>query len=144
MSDRRQFLKTGLIGAAAVAASSQLALNAAAQSSAKPFELEEVTLAELRAGLNSGRFTSQQLVEMYSHRISEIDRQGPSIRAVIEMNPDAMEIAKKADDERKAGGGRGPMHGIPILIKDNIATGDKMSTSAGSLALKDAKSRCPK
>jgi amidase len=140
MSDRRQFLKTGLIGAAAVAASSQLDLNASAQSSVKPFELEEITLAELRAGLNSGRFTSQQLVEMYSQRISEIDRQGPSIRAVIEMNPDAMAIAKKADDERKAGGGRGPMHGIPILIKDNIATGDKMSTSAGSLALKDARS----
>ncbi|HEU5401979.1 MAG TPA: amidase [Terriglobales bacterium] len=140
MSNRREFLKTGVLGAAAVAAASKLELSASAQTSAKPFELEEITVAELRAGLDSGRFTSQQLVEMYSQRIAEIDKQGPSVNAVIEMNPDAMEIAAKADQERKAGGARGPMQGIPLLIKDNIATADKMSTSAGSLALKDAKS----
>lgn len=140
MSDRRQFLKTGLIGAAAVAAASQLDLAASAQTSVKAFELEEITIAELRAGLDSGRFTSQQLVQMYSQRIADIDKQGPAINAVIEMNPDAMALAEKADQERKSGGVRGPMHGIPLLIKDNIATGDKMSTSAGSLALKDAKS----
>lgn len=140
MSDRREFLKTGLLGAAAIAASSQLDLKASAQTSVKPFELEEITVAELRAGLDSGRFTSEQLVQMYSQRIADIDRQGPAINAVIEMNPDAMELARKADQERKAGGARGPMHGIPLLIKDNIATADKMSTSAGSLALADAKS----
>jgi amidase len=140
MSNRREFLKTGLMGAAAVAAASQLDLTASAQTPSKPFELEEMTVAELRAGLASGRFTSQQLVEMYSQRIADIDKQGPAINAVIEMNPDAMAMAQKADQERKAGGARGPMHGIPVLIKDNIATGDKMSTSAGSLALKDAKS----
>ncbi len=140
MSNRREFLKTGLIGAAAVAAASQLDLNASAQTTPKPFELEEITVAELRAGLHSGRFTSQQLVEMYSQRIADIDKQGPAINAVIEMNPDAMAIAAKADQERKSGGAQGPMHGIPVLIKDNIATADKMSTSGGSLALKDAKS----
>ena len=140
MSNRREFLKTGLMGAAAVAAASQLDLTASAQTSTKPFELEEITVAELRAGLAAGRFTSQQLVEMYSQRIADIDKQGPTINAVIEMNPDAMAIAQKADEERKSGGAGGPMHGIPVLIKDNIATGDKMSTSAGSLALKDAKS----
>jgi len=140
MSNRREFLKTGLMGAAAVAAASQLDITASAQTPSKPFELEEMTVAELRAGLASGRFTSQQLVEMYSQRIADIDKQGPAINAVIEMNPDAMAMAQKADQERKAGGARGPMHGIPVLIKDNIATGDKMSTSAGSLALKDAKS----
>lgn len=140
MSNRREFLKTGVLGAAAVAAASQLDLNASAQSSIKPFELEEITVAELRAGLDSGRFTSQHLVEMYSQRITAIDKQGPAINAVIEMNPEAMALAAKADQERKAGGARGPMHGIPVLIKDNIATADKMSTSGGSLALKDAKS----
>jgi amidase len=140
MSNRREFLKTGLMGAAAVAAASQLDITASAQTPSKPFELEEITVAELRAGLDSGRFTSQRLVEMYSQRIVDIDKQGPAINAVIEMNPDAMAMAQKADQERKAGGARGPMHGIPVLIKDNIATGDKMSTSAGSLALKDAKS----
>ncbi len=140
MSNRREFLKTGVLGAAAVAAASKLDLSASAQSSVKPFELEEITIAELRAGLDSGRFTSQQLVEMYSQRIAGVDKQGPAINAVIEMNPDAMEIAAKADQERKAGSVHGPMHGIPVLIKDNIATADKMSTSGGSLALKDAKS----
>ncbi len=135
MSDRRDFLKTSLIGAAAVAVSSKL--EGQTQPSVPKFDLEEATLAELRAGLDSGRFTSQQLVQMYSERIGAIDKRGPHVNAVIEMNPDAMALAKKADDERKAGK-RGIMHGIPVLIKDNIATADKMATSAGSLALADS------
>ena len=107
MSDRRQFLKTGLIGAAAVAAASQLELTASAQTSAKPFELEEITITELRAGLDSRTLHVQQLVRMYSQRIADIDKQGPAINAVIEMNPDAMALAQKADQERKSGGARG-------------------------------------
>jgi amidase len=136
MSDRREFLKTSLLGAAAVAAASNLPLEAEAQI-APSFQLDEVTLADLRAGLNSGKFTSKQLVEMYSERISAIDRHGPNVRAVIELNPDAMALAEKADEDRKAGK-RGLMHGIPVLIKDNIGTADKMATSAGSLALADS------
>jgi amidase len=140
MADRREFLKTGLIGAAAVAASSRLELGAQAPAPVPAFELEEITLAELGAGLASGRFTSQQLVQAYSQRIADIDRQGPTLRAVLEMNPDAMALALKADEERKAGGALRPLHGIPVLVKDNVATADRMSTSAGSLALADARS----
>ena len=131
MSDRREFLKTSLLAGAAAAAASKLE----AQATPVPkFELDEVTLAQLRAGLDSGKFTSKQLVEMYSQRIADIDKRGPQINAIIEMNPDAMALAQKADDERKSGK-RGPLHGIPVLIKDNIGTADKMSTTAGSLAL---------
>lgn len=138
MSDRRDFLKTSLLGAAAVAASTNLSLEAEAQAHTVPaFHLEEVTLAELRAGLDSGKYTSKQLVELYSERIAAIDKRGPHINAVIEMNPDAMALAEKADAERKAGK-RGLLHGIPVLIKDNIATTDRMATSAGSLALADS------
>src|ERR1019366_2257807 len=79
--------------------------------------------------------SSKRLVEMYLSRIEAIDRHGPSLNAVIEINPDAAAIADQMDAERKAKGPRGPLHGIPVLIKDNIATADKMQTTAGSLSL---------
>jgi amidase len=97
-----------------------------------PFELEELSIADLAAGLKSGRWTSRRLVELYLGRIDALNRKGPMLGAVIETNPDAFQIAAALD---KAGTSRGPLHGIPILIKDNIDTADKMSTSAGSLAL---------
>lgn len=133
MSDRRDFLKTSLIGAAALAAAPHL--NATKQAPVRDFPLDEVTLASLRDDLDSGTYTSEQLVQMYSNRIAEINSNGPNLRAVIEMNPDAMDLARKADQERKSGAKRGPMHGIPVLIKDNVGTADKMQTTAGSLAL---------
>ena len=100
-----------------------------------PFELEELTIAELQEGMRSGRWTSRQLVERYMARIDELDRRGPSLSHVLELNPEALAIADALDAERKAKGARGAMHGIPVLIKDNIATADKMMTTAGSLAL---------
>src|SRR5215475_1062920 len=99
------------------------------------FPLEEATTAQLQEWQTSGRYTSHQIVEMYLRRIDEIDRGGPSLHAVIETNPDALAIADALDAERKAKGPRGPLHGIPVLIKDNIDTADKMLTTAGSLAL---------
>ncbi len=99
------------------------------------FELEEVSIAELQEGMVSGRWTAKQITELYLARIEAIDREGPSLRAVIETNPDAIAIAEALDDERRLGTVRGPLHGIPILLKDNIATEDKTSTAAGSLAL---------
>jgi amidase len=100
-----------------------------------PFPLDEVTVAQLQDGMASGRYSSRRLVEMYTERINAVDRQGPALRSVIELNPDALSIADSLDAERKAGRVRGPLHGIPILIKDNIDTADRMMTTAGSLAL---------
>src|SRR6187431_2656595 len=99
------------------------------------FELNELSVAQLQDGMTSGRYTSRRLVELYLQRIAQIDGAGPTLRSVIETNPDALAIADALDAERKAKGPRGPLHGIPILIKDNIDTGDKMLTTAGSLAL---------
>ena len=108
-------------------------------SEVKPFELGEITIADLQDGMKSGKFTARSLVEKYSARIEEIDKQGPTINSVIELNPDALSIADSLDQERKAKGPRGPLHGIPVLIKDNIDTADKMMTTAGSLALVGSK-----
>jgi amidase len=101
----------------------------------KEFELEELTISELQEGMKSGRFTARSLVKKYLDRIADIDKDGPKLNAVIEVNPDAMMIAEELDRERKQKGPRGPLHGIPILIKDNIDTADRMMTTAGSLAL---------
>ncbi|HET8911485.1 MAG TPA: amidase [Ktedonobacteraceae bacterium] len=101
-----------------------------------PFtELEEKTLKELGEALDTGKLTSRQLVEMYQERIQAIDQAGPTLRSVLEINPDALTIADTLDEERRKKGPRGPLHGIPILLKDNIATADRMETTAGSLAL---------
>ncbi len=105
----------------------------------KPFELEEITIPELQDGMKSGKFTARSLVEKYMARIDEIDKRGPAVNAIIELNPDALSIAEALDQERKAKGARGLMHGIPVLIKDNIDTADKMMTTAGSLALVGSK-----
>jgi len=99
------------------------------------FQLEEATIAEMQAAMASGQLTSQRLVEMYLERIEAIDKAGPKIKSVLQINPDALKIARALDEERKAKGPRGPLHGIPILLKDNIATADRMQTTAGSLAL---------
>jgi amidase len=146
-SNRRSFLKSALVGGAVTGAIPLYpALGAAreiaavpAHSDVQPFELDEVTIAELQDGMKSGKFTARSLVEKYSARIGGIDKQGPSINSIIEMNPDALTIADALDEERKAKGPRGPMHGIPVLIKDNIDTADKMMTTAGSLALVGSK-----
>jgi amidase len=99
------------------------------------FELNELTVADLQEGMQSGRYSSRRLVDLYLQRISQIDTAGPRLRSVIEVNPDAQAMADALDAERKASGPRGPLHGIPVLIKDNIDTGDRMLTTAGSLAL---------
>jgi amidase len=99
------------------------------------FDLNEITINELQQKMQAGTATAVSLTNMYLKRIKEIDKKGPKINAVIELNPDAVAIATALDRERKAGKIRGPLHGIPVLIKDNINTGDKMMTTAGSLAL---------
>src|SRR5438045_8703018 len=107
----------------------------AQQPSPATFELDEMTVQQLQHAMASGRYTSRRLVELYTERINAIDRQGPELRSVIELNPDAPAIADSLDAERRNGRVRGPLHGIPVLIKDNIDTGDRMMTTAGSLAL---------
>ena len=97
--------------------------------------IEEATIAELQAAMTSRRETAVSLVQKYLERIEHIDRRGPKLNAIMEVNPDAREIARELDRERRHGVVRGPLHGIPIVIKDNIDTGDRMQTAAGSLAL---------
>ncbi len=109
------------------------------QPPARPFALEDVGVAELQRRMTAGATTSRALVEQYLARIAAVDRTGPALRSIIELNPDARSIADRMDAERKAGRVRGPLHGIPVVIKDNIATGDTMRTSAGSLALAEAR-----
>ena len=99
------------------------------------FALEEASVTQLQEAMAGGRYTSRRLVELYTERINAIDRRGPTLRSVIELNPDALSIADALDAERKSGRVRGPLHGIPVLIKDNVDTGDRMMTTAGSLAL---------
>jgi amidase len=102
------------------------------------FELDEMSVVQLQDAMASGRYTSRRLVELYTARIAAIDRQGPALQSVIELNPDALTIADALDAERRSGRVRGPLHGIPVLIKDNIDTADRMMTTAGSLALAGA------
>lgn len=99
------------------------------------FDVTEKTVTQLQAAMQSGQATAQQLVRLYLARIAALDRAGPRLNAILELNPDATAIAAALDAERKAKGPRGPLHGIPVLLKDNIATADKMQTTAGSLAL---------
>jgi amidase len=146
-ADRRSFLKATLIsGAVATVTPLYPALGAAREIKVgvpvpvtKPFELDEITIADLQDGMKSGKFTARSLVERYFARIEEIDKNGPAINSIVELNPDALFIARSLDDERKAKGPRGPMHGVPVLIKDNIDTADQMMTTAGSLALVGSK-----
>lgn len=102
---------------------------------AETFELDEETISSLREKLDSGKYSSGQLVQLYLNRIATIDKKGPNLNAIIEVNREAIAIAKAMDKEIKEEKLRGPLHGIPIVIKDNIDTGDKMQTTAGSLAM---------
>src|SRR5579863_7492697 len=101
--------------------------------------VEEATIADLQAAMEAGRVTARRLVELYFERIAALDRQGPTLNSILEINPDALAIAQSLDEERATKGSRGPLHGIPILLKDNIATADAMQTTAGSLALVGAR-----
>lgn len=136
---RRTFLQSAALGSALAVSkpASLLASNptVSPEHSRKESELDELTISDLQEGMKSGRWTAQSLVRKYLERMDDIDRSGPKINSVIEINPEAAAIAAALDSERKQGRLRGPLHGIPILIKDNIDTADRMMTTAGSLAL---------
>lgn len=141
---RRKFLQSSVL-AGVMGSSAAVAMPGPRRVKTKPappthitvkfFELDEVTIMALQEGMKSGKFTARDITEKYLARINAIDKQGPAINSMIEINPDALSIADNLDKERKAKGPRGPMHGIPVLIKDNIGTHDRMMTTAGSLAL---------
>lgn len=132
--NRREFLQTSVAGLTILTAMNST--QSTEPNFVEPFsELLETTIFELQAKMKSGELTARKLVEMYSARIKEVD---PKVNSVLEINPDALMIADKMDKERKKGKVRSMLHGIPILIKDNIDTADKMKTTAGSLALLNA------
>lgn len=144
MIDRRRFIGTSLAGGAAAALGTtacapdnarQRGDAASGSSGVSPFELDEATVADLQAAMESGERTARSITQLYLDRIEALDRQGPELRSVIETNPEALDIADQLDAERQAGGARGPLHGIPVALKDNIDTHDQMTTTAGSLAL---------
>lgn len=157
--NRRKFLRSGSLAAAAAVTVAGTAASvmtgcssgsnqseerkrdsaeiAAAEIGRDEFELSEITIAELQQGLQSGKYSSVKLAELYLTRISEIDQGRHDLKSVIEVNPEALLLADQMDKERKQGKLRGPLHGIPIMIKDNIDTADKMHTTAGSIALAD-------
>ena len=144
MMKRRDFLRAGALGSAAVfihdAAEAGeraplIGVNPLPASMPGSFDLEEATIADLQRDMVAGRRTARSIAQGYIDRIESLDRKGPSLRAILEINPDALSIAEDLDRERKARGVRGPLHGIPVLIKDNIDTADRMTTTAGSYAL---------
>ena len=138
---RRTFLETSLLGGALAATDLRWPAHAAVSAGPRalgrqaPSEFDEVTVAQLQEGMRTGRWSARGLAEQYLARIDAADQRGPNLRAVLEENPDAFTIADALDAERRGKGSRGPLHGIPVLIKDNIDTADRMHTSAGSLAL---------
>jgi amidase len=134
---RREFFGAGMTSSLLVAGTPSLMF--ASQDRVPDFELGDQTIDQLQDGIQSGKFTSRSLAEKYLARIDAIDRNGPNLRSVIEVNPDALSMAETLDKERKEKGPRGPLHGIPVLIKDNLDTADHMVTTAGSLALVGAK-----
>jgi amidase len=139
--DRRAFVsRAGLLAAASLVRSVPPGASDAADAAhaALAAELHEITLSDLAQGLSTGRWTSRGIVEWYLAEIERVDRDGPALNAILELNPDALTIADALDAERAAKGPRGPLHGIPILVKDNIGTRDRMHTSAGSLALAES------
>src|SRR5580698_7314848 len=144
--DRRNFIKTGSVAGLTLTTLAAASCNPASPDKkqednavGKPddFELNEVTIDTLQQKMQSKAYTSRSITELYLKRIDAIDKNGPKINSVIELNPDALDIADAMDKERAAGKVRGPLHGIPVLIKDNITTGDKMHTTAGALAIAD-------
>lgn len=138
--DRREFLRVGAFGGAAALTACGRGGTASDPSfpgSVPTFELSEIALHDLRAGLSRGDWSAAELVELYFKRIEEVDATGTALRSVIEVNPEALQIARELDRQRAAGQTRGPLHGVPVMLKDNIDTADRMRTSAGSLALVD-------
>jgi amidase len=137
--DRRALLRLGALGSVSALAGKAGRADAAPPAVPAPapdaFELDEATVVDLQKRMESGQDSSRSLCEKYMARIEALDRQGPALMSVLEINPDALSIAESLDAERKAGKVRGPLHGIPILVKDNIGTADRMQTTAGSLAL---------
>jgi len=137
--ERREFVERSALAAAAVALPALGRMRPVTAPEPLPeqqsFALAEMTVAQLQDGMRSGKLTSRGITQTYLRRIAALDRQGPTLRAVLETNPDALSIAEQLDAERKAGKVRGPLHGIPVIVKDNIDTHDKMQTTAGSLAL---------
>jgi amidase len=127
-----------VLGAAAASVALAATSRTAAQT-VRSFEFDDVSLEDLEARLKSGRLTSLDLTRAYLDRIEAIDRHGPAVNSVIEVNPDAPAVAEALDRERRDKGPRGPLHGVPVLIKDNIDTADRMRTTAGSLALAEAR-----
>jgi amidase len=142
---RRSVLRIASLGAAgsalvpALSAAGTAAATAAENPQVKAFEFDEASITDLQSRMKSGEISAQSLTQAYLSRIDEIDKHGPALNSVIEVNPDALAIAEALDKERKQKGSRGPMHGIPVLIKDNIDTADRMQTTAGSLALVGSK-----
>src|SRR5688500_7912230 len=131
--DRRKFLGATALGSAALMMKNTKKVSAQATTSS--FELEEMTVSELQSAMQSGKMSAKEIAQKYLERISTVDKQ---INSIIEINPDALKIAEELDRERKEGKIRGSLHGIPVVIKDNIDTADRMKTTAGSLALVDA------
>jgi len=142
---RRDFFRRSAVGGALLAAGkgkkpldlleSRAGVEPARNPVYEAFDLEETTIVQLQADMVEGKRTARSITEQYLARIESLDRQGPGLHHVLETNPDALSIADSLDRERKAHGVRGPLHGIPILLKDNIDTADRMTTTAGSLAL---------
>lgn len=136
---RREFVGSVAAGMLAVAASTVEPGRVTGQTSVPEFPYSEASIDDLQKAMASGQTSSARLVEMYTARIESLDRSGPMLRSVIQLNPDALEIAAAMDSERASKGLRGPLHGIPVLVKDNIDTADRMETTAGSLALVGSK-----
>lgn len=132
---RRNFLKNSSLAGLTMATGSLLSFNEKLTQGTDDFSLLETTIDDLQQKMKSGTYTSRSITEIYLKRIEAIDKNGPKLNSVIELNPDALKIADDMDRERKSGKVRGPMHGIPVMIKDNIDTADKMMTTAGSLAM---------
>lgn len=134
--DRRAFLHSAVVAGAARGIPEIKAGGPQAPASQVPtFELDEVTIATLSEGMSAGKWTARGITEQYLARIAAVDRAGPMLQSVLEINPEALAIADQLDAERKTSGPRGALHGIPVLVKDNLDSGDRMSTTAGSLAL---------
>ena len=139
--ERRDFVRIGVAGTVSGSVAGTSVLAQAAPSKTAPAAILEAGVHAQGQAMRAGKLTAHELASRYLARIAAIDRAGPRLRSVIEINPDALEIARERDRERNAGKLRGPLHGIPVLLKDNIATADKMSTTAGSLALDGVKAR---
>jgi amidase len=133
--NRRDFLRLGTLAGAGAFLTKIDAPSGSTMKASAPGGIEEATLAELQAAMESGQLTSLDITNIYLDRIKALDQSGPQINSILEVNPDAAQIARALDRERRQSGSRGPLHGIPIVLKDNIDTADRMQTTAGSLAL---------